>query len=144
MEEEQKEISINNEQPNPNSEKVYEDFEFGDLYLKCSCGQEDLLAEGIEGGIRIDLLTTNSHTLKMKCSKCKNELQLIFKEAKDIFKLKEEKAEKRKVETKTYTESIPEGEVIDNESKGTEVGGDSTIEEAPMEDMETEDIRIGS
>jgi hypothetical protein len=132
--EDQKEISINNEQPNADSEKVYLDYEFGDLYLKCSCGQEDLLAEGIEGGIRIDLLATNSHTLKMKCSKCKHEMQLIFKEAKDIFKLKEQRAEKKRIEIESLMGSVPEGEVID-EDKRTEGGGDSIVEETPVEDL---------
>ena len=73
--------------------KEFVDYEFGDLYLKCSCGKEEKLNySGVEG-IRIDLAATNSHEIRLVCSECGHEMVLFFKEAENIEALRKIKAE---------------------------------------------------
>jgi len=106
--------------PEQEQERIYEEYEFGDLYVKCKCGNEDWVASGLEGGIRVDLYTTNSHTMKMECSKCGASLSLCFKEAKDLFKLKEIKAEKNRLETEEMIRNLEAQvteEILDEKSE---------------------------
>lgn len=74
----------------------FKDFIFGDLKLECSCGNVDDLIPGIEG-LRVELPATNKHELTMVCSKCGHKLRLFYEEAKDIDKLKEERARKKEM-----------------------------------------------
>jgi hypothetical protein len=73
------------------------DYVFGDLYVTCKCGNEDLIAEGIKSGIRFDIFTTNKHTVKLGCKACGAQLSLGFKEAKNIEELKTKMAEQEKL-----------------------------------------------
>jgi hypothetical protein len=97
------------------------DYVFGDLYVTCKCGNEDLVAEGIKSGIRFDIFTTNKHTVKLGCKACGAQLTLGFKEAKNIDELKAKLAEQEKLREQEVQEKLkkePETtnvEVIENE-----------------------------
>ena len=67
MEEDIKDVSEAKEEVMNEDSLVH--FEFGDLYIKCSCGHEEKFIPGIEG-IQVVLPATNKHNLKIVCSKC--------------------------------------------------------------------------
>jgi len=61
--------------------KVYK---VGDLNFKChSCGHTYVIEEGVQGGIRFDLYTTNKHKLAMACPQCKAVMEMFFTEGND-------------------------------------------------------------
>lgn len=79
------------------------DFEFGDLYIKCSCGHDEKFIEGIEG-IRVELPATNKHNLRIVCSKCKHELMLYYKLSDNVEELREAKIQKKESYEKALAE----------------------------------------
>lgn len=67
------------------------DYGFGDLYIICSCGHEERLAEGLEG-IRIeDLPANNRASFALACNACKTILKLYFKPSDNVDRLRAEK-----------------------------------------------------
>ena len=55
-------------------------FENADLVLTCKCGNKDILHTNVQGGIRVDLYTTDNHKLVLGCSKCGSKLEMAFEE----------------------------------------------------------------
>jgi len=56
-------------------------FKVGDLNFKChACGHTYVIEEGVQGGIRFDLYTTNKHKLALACPQCKAVLEMYFTE----------------------------------------------------------------
>ena len=106
---------MNKKEQEIKTEVPFVDFEFGDLYIGCSCGNEELFISGIEGIQLEPLVATNKHTLKIVCSKCKHELWLFYKEAAEIEKLKAERDAR--------INAVQEAEVI-NEVKEENESGD--------------------
>ena len=102
-EQDNKNISIEEEVKVTEQEIPFEDFEFGDLYIKCSCGHEEPFIKGIEG-IRVELPATNKHNLKIVCSKCKHELMLFYKKSENIEELRKIKEERNNKDNKEQEE----------------------------------------
>lgn len=110
------------------------DYKFGDLYTKCSCGNEDLVVEGIKNGIRFELYTTDKHNIKLGCKKCGSHITLFFKEAAKIEellakeveaeRLLEEELQARKLATakETADEVVPLEEVVEKDAEGWQDG----------------------
>lgn len=102
----------------------FEDFEFGDLCIACSCGHVEPFIKGIEG-IRVDLPATNKHELVIVCSKCKHSLKLFYTKSENVDELKRLKEERLNV--------LKEEQEIANKSNSTETNnedGSGDIEKA--------------
>lgn len=64
-------------------------FEYGDLFIKCSqCNSDLKFKDGIRGGLRIELPTTDKHEIILECAKCKNKLSMYWKESDNIDELR--------------------------------------------------------
>ena len=113
MEEDIKDVSEAKEEVMNEDSLVH--FEFGDLYIKCSCGHEEKFIPGIEG-IQVVLPATNKHNLKIVCSKCKHKLSLFFKESENIEELRKEKEDRQKA----FDEANKPNEVKTDESGNIE------------------------
>ena len=87
----QEEITVDNN----NDVQVARTFEYGDLYLKCSCGSDVKLGECFNHGISFVMLTKSDSFWKLECSECGNSMTLYFKESTEesILKLKEKEKE---------------------------------------------------
>jgi glutaredoxin len=60
-------------------ESPLEVYKVGDLMFKChACGHEHVMQEGITGGVRFDIYTTNKHKLSLACPQCKAVLEVYF------------------------------------------------------------------
>jgi hypothetical protein len=63
-------------------EPTFKQFEYGDLWLRCSnCGFEEVVEKGIKDGIQFVLPTTEEHKLKLGCSKCGVSLVMDYTES---------------------------------------------------------------
>lgn len=99
-------------------------YEFGDMYVECKCGHEQLVAENVPGGIRFDVYTTDKHDIALMCSKCGAKLRLFFKEAANPPQPKEE-------DGKDSESTNEPTEVQESNDKANEDGG--TVEQgAPV------------
>ena len=65
----------------PSSTEEIKRFEYGDMYVECACGHEQMIAEAVPGGVRFDVYTTDKHDVTLMCTKCNSKLRLFFKEA---------------------------------------------------------------
>jgi len=122
MEQETTQAQMEEAEAKAQEQKPMVDYGFGDLYVKCSCGGEDLLAEGIKGGVRFDLYTLEGQEVKLGCSKCGQTMSLFFKEAKNIEALKAAELEKQ------ISELVPEDlfeEVLEENIEDVEYSNES-------------------
>jgi hypothetical protein len=91
------------------------DYEFGDMYCKCSCGHDKLEVPGIQG-IQIILPATNRDKIQLVCEKCGNTLTLYFKPAENIEELME-KRDKVMAAMDEVKEQLAELEVKEKENE---------------------------
>lgn len=87
------------ETENKNIER--KEYEFGDLYVKCSCGVEAPIkgGEGIYGGVRVELYTLSDHEFTLKCEKCGTKITLFFKESENKDELRNKLSIKKETDT---------------------------------------------
>ena len=105
-------------------ETPLEVYDVANLKFKCHCcGNEQIIEQDVQGGIRFDLYTTNKHKLVMACSQCKAMLEMSFVkgESSGIVDL-----EGKPVPKSTATADGIKPEVL-------EPTDSSTVEEAPTD-----------
>lgn len=93
---------------NTQAEESHRFFEYGDLYLKCSCGSEKCIDTGFKHGVSFIMTTKENSFWKVVCSECNTEMTLYFKESSEETILKAK--EKEELENKE-NESIRQGSV---------------------------------
>lgn len=90
-------------------------YKLGDLYLKCSCGHEELQTEfaAVEG-IQFVLPASNKDCIRLVCKGCGHKLELFYKETENADEILEYR-EKVKVELDKVKEELNKLEETNNE-----------------------------
>lgn len=79
MENKDKELTQEPQVKTKKEETPLEVYDIANLKFKCHCcGNEQIIEQDVQGGIRFDLYTTNKHKLVMACSQCKAMLEMSF------------------------------------------------------------------
>lgn len=91
----------------PLSDKKVKVFEYGDLVVQCSCGQQQILHKGISDGIQLVITPREDSFIQLRCDKCEASIKLCMIEGvkpdeADPLELKESPKEE------TADESISE------------------------------------
>lgn len=124
MENKDKELIQEPQVESKKEETPLEVYDIANLKFKCHCcGNEQIIEQDVQGGIRFDLYTTNKHKLVMACSQCKAMLEMSFVkgESSGIVDL-----EGKPVPKSTATADGIKPEVLESTDS-------STVEEAPTD-----------
>jgi hypothetical protein len=103
------EISENTQTSTTEAQQQINTFEYGDLYISCSCGSDKKIETAVKHGIKIMVLCNDTHDLKLVCDTCGNKLTLGFKPTpeQDIPVTKDEDIT---ITNDNHTESTAEGD----------------------------------
>ena len=107
-------------------EEQFEDYVFGDLFVKCSCGNDSLEIAGIEG-LQITMPATSRDQICLVCPSCKHEIKLYFRRAENVLELMEKRdkilaaIEEEKEKVKQFLSETADNAVeVDAEEENTE------------------------
>ena len=134
-----KEVDQKSKENSPKGEEL-KVFQEANLVFKCHCcGNTNTVEEGVKGGIRFDLYTTNKHKLVMACSQCKAMLEMYFEEVAPALVVNAEgKAVKsNKKVRKPIVEATGEEEIADiPEGRGAPLLDDLALEDSTKKEKE--------
>ena len=115
------------EQPlTPEEAFEVEDYRYGDLYIKCSCGNDSLEMAGIEG-LQVIMPATNKDMIDLHCPTCGHQLKLYFRKAADIDNLLQ-KREAMVAEIEKIKEQLKEIETKEAELTSVESNEEESTE----------------